>query len=119
MHLVHKDNDGKLAVVGLLFELGKANPLLDTIWKNIPGKKNEERAVEGVMINPADFLPGPRTYYNYSGSLTTPPCSEGVNWNVFNTPLQLSQEQLAAFQSFYKGNNRPIQSIGDRAVENF
>src|SRR5262249_23060476 len=82
-NLVHKDKDGKLAVVAVLLKAGGANPLIETLWKNVPKEKEKEREVQGVMVNAADLLPANRkAYYTFTGSLTTPPCSEGVTWFV-------------------------------------
>ena len=79
-HLVHSDAAGHTAVVAVLFDLGAANPLLDTMWKNIPAEKEKEVDVASISINAADLLPADHGYFTYMGSLTTPPCTEGVTW---------------------------------------
>lgn len=113
LHLVHKNKEGKLAVVGVFMELGKANSDLDTIWSNIPKEKNKEFATN-AKLNPLAFIPNNRSYYNYVGSLTTPPCSEGVNWNVFHTPVKISTKQLDFFKKMYVVNSRPVQPVWGR-----
>jgi carbonic anhydrase len=81
-HLVHKDADGKLAVVGLLIKQGKENAALKAVFDNMPVGAGPVHSVEGLTINAADLLPAKRGYYHFEGSLTTPPCSEGVKWYV-------------------------------------
>jgi len=108
-HLVHKSSEGDLAVVGVLFEEGEANPFLDKVIKNV-GKN--------AMLNVAEMLPeDTEHYYHYQGSLTTPPCSEGVQWYVLKQPVTASKEQLAAFRKYYENNYRPVQPLNDRKVQ--
>ena len=116
LHFVHRNEEGKLAVVGVMMEKGKAHPSIDTIWQHIPGA-GETNAVEGVTMNVASLLPNGSTYYSYSGFLTTPPCSEGVSWNVLAKPIQVSEEQIAAFEQLYQVNARPIQPTNGRIIE--
>jgi len=115
-HLVHDDGSGHLAVVAVLFKQGKSNPLLDAVWRNIP--PHMERAVDmpSVRINVTDLLPGDTSYYTYRGSLTTPPCSEGVTWYVLKNMSTLSADQVAAFAKLYPHNARPIQPRYDREI---
>lgn len=115
LHIVHKSEDGKLAVVGLLLETGEANPAFEPLLAHLPAEKSAE-ADAGVKINAADFLPSERTTYRYAGSLTTPPCSEGVSWLVMTTPVQMSAEQLGALTSIFEGNNRPVQPLNTRTL---
>lgn len=116
-HLVHKSAEGNLAVVGVLFEQGAEDPLLKTLWANLPRDKGREIPVPGVTINPNDLLPAKRSYYNFQGSLTTPPCSEGVNWFVLTTPEKASKVQIERFAAIYPMNARPTQALNGRAVE--
>ncbi|MBE9041980.1 carbonic anhydrase family protein [Oscillatoriales cyanobacterium LEGE 11467] len=116
VHFVHQDDRGKLAVVGIAIEEGESNPVLEKIWDNLP-LEGEEKTVETVTVNAEDLLPDNRTYYSYSGSLTTPPCSEEVSWNVMQTPIQASAEQIDRFASIYQVNARPIQPLNDRTIE--
>src|SRR5437016_12532588 len=96
-HLVHADADGHLAVVAVLFELGSANPLIDTLWTNIPSEKEKPQDIPSVSIQVQDLLPDERDYFTYAGSLTTPPCSEGVSWFVLKSYATVSPQQVAAF----------------------
>lgn len=115
-HLVHADADGHLAVVAVLFKAGAANPLLETLWKNIPSEKGKTVEIPAVSVNIKDLLPAQHGYYSYSGSLTTPPCSEGVSWYVLKSAVSLSNEQLASFGKVYPHNSRPTQKLAHRQV---
>jgi carbonic anhydrase len=115
LHLVHKSADGELAVVGVLIEPGEENPAFQSVWANLPAEETAETTVEGE-VNAADMLPAVQTTYRYSGSLTTPPCTEGVKWNVMTTPIEMSAAQLAAFTQIFEGNNRPVQALGERTL---
>lgn len=116
MHLVHKDAAGKLAVIGVMIEEGAANPALEPLWAHMPTKPGRSNAVEGVQVNAARFLPASLASYRYSGSLTTPPCTEQVDWYVLQTPIQASAEQIAALQKVICGNNRPTQPLNGRVI---
>jgi carbonic anhydrase len=115
-HLVHADAAGHLAVVAVLFRKGDANPLLETLWKNIPAEKEKSASPAGVTVNVKDLLPADLGYYTFTGSLTTPPCTEGVTWYVLKSPSTLSPQQLAAFAKLYPSDNRPIQPTNQRAI---
>jgi len=115
LHLVHRDTSGSLAVVGLLIKEGKKNPVIAKIWKHLPSV-GERAEPEGVRLSPAKLLPADKSYFQYAGSLTTPPCSEGVNWNVLRTPIQLSAEQINAFRARYAHNARPVQPLHGRSL---
>jgi carbonic anhydrase len=116
LHLVHRNDMGVLAVVGIMMEAGAAHPIIDTVWEHIPEEEGTH-TVEGLTINAADLLPNGITYFSYTGSLTTPPCSEGVRWNVLAEPIQVSEEQIATFESLYSVNARPIQPTNGRIIE--
>jgi len=116
LHLVHKNKDGELAVIGVFLKEGKPNELIQTLLANLPGKEGEE-TVKDIRINANALSPTDKSYYHYSGSLTTPPCSEGVNWYVLKTPIEVSQEQIAKFASVYSENARPIQPLNQRVIE--
>jgi len=116
MHLVHRNAEGKLGVIGVFLEEGAQNAALATVWAHLPKQAGQPRTVKGVKVNVADLLPKDRTRFVYSGSLTTPPCSEEVSWVVMKTPIQASAAQIRAFQALYKGNNRPVQSLYGRAI---
>jgi carbonic anhydrase len=116
VHLVHADAEGHLAVVAILFKTGQANALIDQIWKNIPGEKNKAVDVSGTVLNAKDWLPSDLGYFTFSGSLTTPPCSEDVTWFVLKTTDSLSPGQLATFAKLYPDNARPIQPTNGREI---
>jgi carbonic anhydrase len=116
-HLVHKSAEGKLAVVALLFRTGKENPMLAKVFGALPTVKGEEQKHEDVSIDLASALPTTQGYYNFAGSLTTPPCSEEVNWFVLKTPVDMSAAQLGQFHRLYKHNARPVQPLHGRVVK--
>ena len=116
MHLVHKSADGRLAVVGVFIEEGAPNAAFDPIWENLPGEKGAARHYEEVKVDVDQLLPADRATWRYDGSLTTPPCSEGVKWFVMKTPIQLSAGQIDKLRATLKGNNRPVQPLNDRTV---
>jgi carbonic anhydrase len=115
-HLVHKDREGKLAVVAVLLEGGSANSVVQQIWNNLPLEKNEAvKAINNLDLN--QLLPSKRDYYTYMGSLTTPPCTEGVLWLVLKTSVELSADQIDIFNRFYPMNARPIQRTSTRVIK--
>jgi carbonic anhydrase len=115
-HLVHKDADGKLAVVAVLIERGKANSAVQLAWNNLPLEKNASvRALNPLDLN--QLLPSNHDYFTYIGSLTTPPCTEGVLWLVMKEPIEISAEQLAIFNRLYPTNARPIQKPSGRLIK--
>lgn len=116
-HLVHRADDGKLAVVSVLLERGEENPLVQTLWNNLPLEKNTEVLPPTATVDLAAFLPKDRNYYTYMGSLTTPPCTEGVLWLVLRQPVQVSQEQINIFSRLYRNNARPIQASWGRLIK--
>ena len=87
MHLVHRNDGGSLAVVGVLFEAGQANDALAPVWAHLPTEPAAAHVVPGEL-DPASLLPATRTTWRYRGSLTTPPCTEGVHWIVLTEPLR-------------------------------
>ena len=115
-HLVHKDADGKLAVVAVLLDKGGANRRIDTIWKNIPKQKEKEDARVGDR-RCREAAAGNKGYYTFQGSLTTPPCSEDVRWFVLKTPVKIAASEIAAFGKLYPMNARPTQPLNGRAIE--
>jgi carbonic anhydrase len=116
-HLVHRGPGGKLAVIAVLLDTGKENPLIKTLWDNLPKEKGKENVVEAVKISALQLLPANKGYYTYAGSLTTPPCSEDVTWFVLKTPVQVSADQLARFARTYPMNARPVQPLNDRDIQ--
>jgi carbonic anhydrase len=116
MHMVHKAADGRLAVIGVLIEEGAANPAFAAIGANLPKAKGEENHLPHVTVDADDLLPASRMSYRYSGSLTTPPCSEDVTWIVMATPITASAEQIAALRRVLTANNRPVQPLNGRPL---
>jgi carbonic anhydrase len=116
-HIVHKNAKGELAVVAVLIRMGKANKFLMPIFDNFPAKGTAESDVAGKSINVGNLLPSKLGYYTFSGSLTTPPCSENVRWFVLKTPVEASAAQLKQFGARYEHNSRPTQALNDRVVE--
>jgi carbonic anhydrase len=113
VHLLHADPEGRLAVVAVLVEGGKAHPLVQQVWNNLPLEPQQPQAAAGP-IDPAAVLPEDRRYATYMGSLTTPPCTEGVLWIVLKQPATMSPEQIAIFARLYPMNARPLQAAGGR-----
>ena len=116
-HLVHKSSEGKLAVVAVLIKEGSPNQLISTLWDNLPPEKGKELDKDDVELHVTDLLPANHRYYTFPGSLTTPPCSEGVTWYVLATPMSLSKAQIDKFARIYPLNARPVQPLHDRKVE--
>ncbi|MEP6344431.1 MAG: carbonic anhydrase family protein, partial [Parasphingorhabdus sp.] len=115
-HFVHATEGGKLGVLGVMFEEGAANAELAKILAAAPNKKSKPMAVAGQMIDPNGLLPADRAVYRYMGSLTTPPCSEGVNWHVLKDPITASAEQIAAFEKLMGDSARPVRALNNRLV---
>lgn len=116
-HLVHRADDGKLAVVAVLLEKGAENPFVQTLWNNLPLERNMEVSPPSATIDLNAFLPASRNYYTYMGSLTEPPCSEGVLWLVLHQPVSVSHEQVGIFSRLYRNNARPIQPSWGRLIK--
>jgi carbonic anhydrase len=114
VHFVHKNKDGKIVVLGVLLNEGKENPVIKTLWANLPPKEEEEYAPDKMIINPASLLPSNLGFYEYEGSLTTPPCTEGVTFFILKTPMDISKAQLAKFP--FKLNARPTQELNGRKI---
>lgn len=120
MHMVHQSIDGNLAVIGILFkESTEANPNLTTIIANFPAQKGQKLHLEDLQLDINQSLPKSLHAYHYVGSLTTPPCSENVQWLVLKEPSLASADQLAAFSSKISPNNRPVQQLNQRMVTSF
>jgi carbonic anhydrase len=116
-HLVHKSEAGQLAVVALLINQGNTdNPLFNQFWAKLPTEHKETRIFDDLHYNVASLLPGNQSYWTFMGSLTTPPCSEGVRWFVLKNPLNISAKQISRFKREFAMNARPLQSLFNRAV---
>lgn len=116
VHLVHADRDGNLAVVAVLLEKGNNNPLIRELWNDLPKEKGKEELLDSITINVATLLPEDRGYYTFSGSLTTPPCSENVTWFVLKHPVAITDEEIEQFTKLYREDARPTQPLYDRVV---
>jgi len=116
-HLVHADKDGNLAVVAVMYEQGSlAHDGIKAIWSSMPEKAGETQKLP-AMMNVSGILPKSREYYRFNGSLTTPPCSEGVQWLVMKDSVVVEKQQIDAFVNvLHESNNRPIQAINSRAI---
>jgi carbonic anhydrase len=114
VHLVHKDKDGKLAVVGVMYEVGESK-VLEPVWSKWPAKLDTAAKLK-KPFDPSTLLPESRTVVSYTGSLTTPPCTEGVLWNVMRRTRVLTQKQLDVLRAHYPKNARPVMPRGERVL---
>lgn len=115
-HFVHADAKGNLTVIGVMFKEGEANPGLEKLWAQLPDKEGAPVSLKSRVI-PSELIPENRAYYRFSGSLTTPPCSEGVRWLLMKTPMTASKSQIEAFERAVKHhNNRPVQALNGRVI---
>ena len=114
---MHKAEDGKLAIVSILFENGVENPVVQMVLNNLPLEPRGEVVPPAQSIDLSRLVPDNRRYFTFMGSLTTPPCTEDVLWLVLKQPQQLSPEQLAIFQRLYPPNARPVQPAYGRIVK--
>jgi carbonic anhydrase len=115
LHLVHKDADGKLAVIAVLYDEGEASSVLDSIYRRWPARPNDEKVLG--KIDPSKLLPDNRGVFRYEGSLTTPPCTEGVVWNVMRRTRTDSAAHLALLKKHYPANARPVQPLHERDIQ--
>ena len=113
-HLVHKSAAGKLAVVSVLLNEGEENALIRSVWSHAPKSKSPETLIPGVEINPKSLMPVKLNFYSYEGSLTTPPCTEGVAFYVLKSPVSISKNQVEGFA--FKMNARPTQPLNGRKI---
>jgi carbonic anhydrase len=121
LHFVHKNAKGELAVVGVLLRQGKENTALKAVFDAVPAEiGTDPKPVSGAMVDTKAILPARTGYFTYGGSLTVPPCSEGVTWFVLKTPIEVSAAQIAKLREVTHGDtNRPVQPLGDRTVLQF
>jgi len=113
LHFVHKSAAGNLAVVGVMITEGKENEALKSVFDNLPTTKGDPQPTQ-LMTDAGKIIPHNAGYYTYSGSLTTPPCTEGVRWLVLNQPIELSAAQIEAFGKIFELDARPVQALNDR-----
>lgn len=134
IHFVHRSLQGKVTVLAVPVKIGKENPAIRQIWNNLPLEAGIEMAPNGVVVNPRDIIDAPdsisdvaarsapqanrlKGYYVFVGSLSTPPCTEGVLWLALKEPVEISQEQMSAFTRLYRNNVRPIQATRGRLIK--
>lgn len=116
VHLVHKNAAGQNAVIGLLLDEGAENAGLQPFIADVAKATSEETELPGT-VDATAFLPSFEDTIRYQGSLTTPPCTEGIQWFLMTSPVQASAEQLAALSGVFNGNNRPVQALNGRVLE--
>ena len=116
MHLVHKSDDGAVAVIGVFIEAGQSNPAYDNVWDYLPTAENRERKSD-TTVDASQLLPQEPRHYSYTGSFTTPPCTEDVTWILMASPVELSQDQIDRFRAVIHNNNRPVQLLNGRTVQ--
>jgi carbonic anhydrase len=115
-HLVHKNDEGQLAVIAVLMEVGAPNPLIDKVWTYMPLDANDRVRMPREILNMNEILPADQRYFQFMGSLTTPPCTEGVLWMVLKQPMPISRNQFKLFSQLYPNNARPVQALNGRPV---
>jgi len=116
IHFVHADDDGHLAVVAILVDEGAPHPEIAKLWQSLPGEEGESVDLN-QQIRASELLPSTLNYFFYQGSLTTPPCSEGVRWMVMQQHITMSAEQIEALKKAIGfNNNRPVQPLNGRLV---
>ena len=118
VQLVHKSDDGKLAIIAvrLIEDQNRPNAILAMLWPSLPTRAGQTTKVT-AMVNPGGLLPADRGYWTYMGSLTTPPCTEGVRWFVLEQQITVGRNQLRAFAALFKMNTRPVQDLNGRHIE--
>jgi len=116
-HLMHESSDSKAAGVAVLLKAGRANAVVQQLWEYMPKAPGKEEMIAGVEVNPTALLPGDTSYYTYMGSLTAPPCTEGVTWFVLRTPMDVSAAEISAFAALYPHDVRPLQPLNGRVVK--
>lgn len=115
IHVVNRDDSGRIAVVSILVNMGEKNPNLENIIEFLPRRVGSD-LVRGVKAGANMFLPDFRGYYTYMGSFTTPPCKENVKWIILKQPIEMSKGQIDAFSELMRKNNRPLQPLNERKV---
>ncbi|MGN9863838.1 carbonic anhydrase family protein [Bacillus swezeyi] len=116
LHLVHKDENGKIAVLGVMIQEGKETQQLASIWDVLPKKETVKDISLNEQVDLQELLPQEKTAFHYNGSLTTPPCTEDVKWYIFEQSIEMSKKQIQAFQHIFLDNHRPVQPLNKRSV---
>ncbi len=115
-HLVHRNAEGQLAIVAVMLDVGAASPVVDKVWTYMPLDASDRVRMPNESVQLSDLLPADQRYYQFMGSLTTPPCTEGVLWMVLKQPVTISPAQLKLFTQLFPNNARPIQPSNARPV---
>jgi carbonic anhydrase len=115
VHFVHRNAAGQLAVVAVEIAAGRQNSLIELLWHNRPAVGHRKTA-KNIVVDPAALVPANLSYFTYPGSLTTPPCSEGLRWFVLKTPVSASSQEVSSFAKEYQGNARPVQPLNGRHI---
>jgi len=117
IHFIHHAANGSSAVVAVFVKEGKENMAAQELYENLPLEADQVINKEKILINARDLMPSNKAYYRYMGSLTTPPCSEGVHWYVLKKPIEFSKEQIDFMRGLIGGNNaRPLQKRNNRII---
>lgn len=117
VHLMYQTDDGKVAGVTVFVKPGGANSVIQKVWEHMPSTEGQQEVI-GVEMSPAGLLPRNATaYYMYLGSVTAPPCTEGVTWFVLKSPIEMSTAQIDAFAKLYPHDARPLQPLNGRVVK--
>ena len=116
IHLVHKSAKGQVMVLSVFTKIGAKNTVLNTAWNHIPQQSGDRKKVASVNVNAVDLLPTDHSYYSFKGSITIPPCSEGIQWIVLKNPIEVSDEQIKRFSQVIGVNARPVQPVYSRTL---
>ncbi|MEM9444692.1 MAG: carbonic anhydrase family protein [Verrucomicrobiota bacterium] len=116
IQFVHRDGNGSLAIVGVFVKEGRPNDMIKALWKHVPIDPDTQETVQSLEFDIAKLLPKDLNYYSYEGSITTPPCTEGVQWYLISEPIEASVSQIEKFRAIIPPNNRPTQPIFSRIV---
>ena len=124
-HLMYRSGDGAVVGVAVLLKAGRANATVRQLWEHMPKLESkvlpdfshQEQEIPGVTIDPGGLLPHHFAYYTYMGSVTAPPCTEGIRWYVLKTPVDISAKQIEAFAELYPHDVRPLQPLNGRVVQ--
>lgn len=116
-HFMLQADDGKIAGVAVFLRAGRENSTVRELWEHMPMIAGKEHEIPGVEVNPDGLLPRDTAYYMYMGSVTAPPCTEGVTWFVLKTPIDISAKQINAFAKLYPHDVRPVQPLYGRVIQ--
>ncbi|KAL1554653.1 carbonic anhydrase [Salvia divinorum] len=123
LHMVHKSSQGKFVVIAILYDLGRSDPFLDKILANISQFTKSDEKIDLGVVNPWDIKFESKSYYTYLGSLTAPPCTEGVQWTLLDKVRTTSKEQIAKLREVvhdgFENNARPSQALNNRIISKF